>query len=171
MPQIKIPERLKIFFKKEGIDDLPRILEFLTQVSPVIIINNQSYPVLVSPGGKLVDNYTIGGAAFNVDTQHHRFIVPPGKRWLFFFGIAHPDVSGTVLVYLRNPDDKLLGTLGSFTAGTTQNKYPEPNVANQINENDCPFVMEAGWYIETVWGDVQTTAAKISCIILEIDIE
>ena len=78
MPQIKIPDSLKKFFRKEGIDDLPRILELLATVSPVIVINTQDFPVQSFPGGKKTIQKATGIAG-NVTTI---ITTPPDKKWL-----------------------------------------------------------------------------------------
>ena len=82
MPQIKIPDSLKKFFRKEGIDDLPRILELLATVNPVIVINSPNYPNAIFPGGKR-RIIKIAATAGNVITN----LSPgSGKRWLVLFG-------------------------------------------------------------------------------------
>ena len=79
MPEIKIPASLKAFFRKEGIDDLPTILQLLATVSPVIVINTQDFPVQTFPGGKLrivTEEVTNSDTGVSVDLRP-----PPGKKW------------------------------------------------------------------------------------------
>lgn len=171
MPQIKIPDRLKLFFKKEGIDDLPRILEFLTHVNPAIIINNNNYPVLTFLAGKIISNFETLGA---VSTK--RFTVPPGKRWRVLGLMSiEVDVDHTINIKLHDDKDKILGQIAQIAAPGVGNYYYPYDIAATAGSLEFwkmlkGLYLPAGWYLEITWGATQTTP-EVSFPVMEIDVE
>ena len=162
MAQIKIPDSLKAFFKKEGITDLPRILELLATVSPVVVINTEAFPVQTFPGGKLLDNWTLTGA---IDS--FKITVPPNKEWLLYGGIVNRDNSADLNIRVYNSDGKVIAFLGYSAAGTGEMAYPE-TTAQIYNMQSLPLPLKAGDYIEFAFGATQSTAAFVSAIVKEI---
>ena len=178
MPIIKIPDSLKKFFRKEGIDDLPRILELLATVSPVVVINTQDFPVQTFPGGKLIDNFTEVTLVSDTD-KLQTLKVPPGKRWLLFFGAIYngDSVNRACAVTIYNSAGKQLASLfsGSITTlkvGFFPSVATASGDANQIQI--CgPLPVKEGDYIEFYYAAGGASAggtAYFTAVVLEIDV-
>ena len=170
MAQIKIPDNLKAYFRAEGIDDLPTILEVLGTVHPVIIIDNQTAPALTFPGGKRVSNFETLGAVLE-----KRFTVSTGKRWIVSgFAYAERDVNATLNMGLYDENDKQIQILmTALAAGTTNLFFPYSLVATAATLETWKqfkgFIMEAKWYVKVTWGANQTTP-EVSFPVLEMDV-
>ena len=163
MPQIKIPDSLKKFFRKEGIDDLPRILDLLATVSPVVIINTQDFPVQTIPGGTL----RIINATHTETSPNQSYRPDSGKRWVLYaaginMGTLLADREGSVYIY----------------DGTTEYRISE-NEALVSEEYELFNLERVGWpfpithdlyiYIKTnmVAGDGDSTGFVV---VLEVDV-
>ena len=162
MARIKIPSSLKKFFKKEGIDDLPRILNLLATVSPVIVINTRDFPVQTFPSGKRLTNVeTLGAITSKIWT------VPLEKRWLVIGGYAERDASATLDLKVTDSADKTIIIMPQIAAGTTNIGFG--NFATDSTWAFNPFVLDEGDKVVLTWGDAQTTP-EVALLVLEIDL-
>ena len=154
MTKTTIKERLKTLFNREGLTDLPI----------VVVVNTPLYPVQTFPGGKLIDNYIELGA---ITTS--TITVPPGKRWLLYGGFCEIDTSATIVIEIRNADEKIIMQLAYQAASTNNLTYPnkESSIYGPLS---IPIPMKEGDYIYFIWGAAQTSPT-VSAIVLEIDME
>lgn len=116
---------------------------------------------------KKVNNYELYSASGPLwtDTTHYRATVPVGKRWFVLGGAVKRDASATINTGVYDAADKQIGKILDDAAGTGLVSFPE----------DCYFIgtswiLEAGEYIESVFGAAQGTGAYHSCVVVEIDV-
>ena len=162
MAKIKIPSSLKKFFKKEGIDDLPRILELLATVSPVVVINTRHFPVQTFPSGKRITNVETLGAVTS-----KTWTVPIEKRWLVIGGYAERDTSATLDLKVTDSAGKTIMIASQIAAGATNIGFG--SLASDTNWAFNPFVLDTDDKVVLTWGAEQTTP-EVALLVLEIDI-
>ena len=116
---------------------------------------------------KKVNNYAIdatGGGLFT-DTTHYRITCPAGKRWFVLSGSVKADVSATVQVHIFDSSDNIIDRLLYESASTTHFVFPESEFFTGNAK-----IIDAGEYLEILFGAIQGVGAFASCTILEIDI-
>lgn len=184
MPKIEIPSTLRNFFKKVGIDDLPRIFKVLGSVRGVVIVNVPASAIPIFPGGTKKVKIT-SVTVVNNTLLSHLVTVPKDERWLLI-GIrqVNPDnVDRACQVFLWNEKAKTskLRTLLSNTVlagGAYEQCWPNQYYNSGINQSNCPHpvIMEEGNTLEFVWaaGGASTGATDADGQVveyLEIDVE
>ncbi len=182
MPKIEIPQTLRNFFKKVGIDDLPRIFRVLGSVRGVVVVNVPSSAIPIFLGGKKV--VKIASVTLANDTLlSHLVTVPKGKRWLLL-GLhqVNPDnVDRACSVYLWNEAAKtslITLLLGNTVLTTAKQAWPNVFYNSGINQASGwhPRILEAGYTLEFEWsaGGASTGATDADGQVveyLEIDVE
>lgn len=119
---------------------------------------------------RLITNYekdATGATTRWPDTTHYKVTVPVGKRWFCYGGIISRSDSDAVAVWHKDASDNVLHEFDSKSAAT--GPLPWPSGTTYVSSN-FPFPMDAGTYIEMIFGGAQGATAYASCIVLEIDI-
>lgn len=110
------------------------------------------------------EDATAGGTHW-LDTTHYRVVVPAKKRWFVLGGQVDRDVSATVNTGVFDSSDNQIGKLMDDAAGTGLVSFPEDSYFI-----GTPWILDAGEYIESVFGVAQGASATHSCVVLEVDI-
>lgn len=119
---------------------------------------------------RVITNYekdATGGTTRWPDTTHYKVTVPPGKRWFVWGGVVNRDASQTVAIWVKDSSDNVLFQMAAYSAATGPTPYP---IEVYVGKIVLPIPMDAGTYIEMIFGGAQSTAAYASCIVSEIDI-
>ena len=163
MPIIKIPDSLKKFFRKEGIDDLPRILQLLATVSPVIVINTKDFPVQTFPGGK-IEGAGITHAFVSGSESSETIKVPAGKRWIVTNIFVYRPTEKSLDLQARNAADEAFFTT-ALVAGSGTNSWPGADYGGFLG-----LVMDSGDYVIFTFGDEAVSGDAVVMVRrLEID--
>ena len=103
-------------------------------------------------------------------TTSHKLTCPTDKRWFLLGGMTSRDISSTLDVVIRNTDDEIVSWLEDTAAGTGTTSFPSSVAATKHMIVTHPPVLDAGEYIEWMFGTAQDTAAIITCHVLEVDV-
>lgn len=127
---------------------------------------------MVLENARLVSNYDIDatGAGLWTDTTHYRATVPAGKRWYLMGGVISRAVSSTAYVYVYNAAAQLVMCLLASAAATTTNGYPQNYGDVSVQAAHYPIPLDAGWYVEAVFGTAQNASSYASCVVLEVSL-
>lgn len=112
-----------------------------------------------------------GATALWPDTTHYRAECPASKRWFLIGGICKRDAAQTATVTIRDSSDNMILYLEFQGAATATFVYPSRS-AGSLNWTiaHTGIVIDAGEYIEILFGGAQGAGAYASCIVLEVNV-
>jgi len=119
---------------------------------------------------KKVNNYLINATTTWTSTTTQKWTVPVGKRWFIVGGKVHRDVSSTIVVVITETGDGVIMSLGEGAAAT--GAFAFPSQASSANNQHMPYmpVVDVGEHVLVTLGTAQSTAAYVSCVVLEVDV-
>lgn len=122
--------------------------------------------------GRLVTNEFVFATTYSESDKHHKCTVPAGKRWFLIGGHVTRSQSSTLDVTMKASSDENLWYFCDEAAATSFINYP--NIATTATflrgTPPFPFVMDAGTYIDFLFGAAQAAGDTISCMVIEVDI-
>lgn len=110
--------------------------------------------------GRILVQTVLGGTNFSESTTHHVITVPAGKRWYHQNIVVTRDVSATLDVGVYDSNDVLIYYVAQVAAGADTRNITTSTLRH----------MQAGDYIDFVFGVAQTAAARITISYLELDV-
>lgn len=117
--------------------------------------------------GRKVNNF-LDDATSNWDTTTtHKFIVPAGKRWLLLGGNGFRSDAATVQVYCFNTANKKIFGLTELASAAGRFTYPSRTAEVDSGAIMDFMVLDAGEYVNFVFGAAQGATAYISCVVIE----
>lgn len=110
-----------------------------------------------------------GGTLWDTTTSF-KVVCPPNKRWFLVGGYGSRAVSSTMQAYKKDAADNIILVLANVAAATGIVSIPNNGVAVDSLQVSNYIVIDAGEYIEYVFGTAQNASSKAACVVLEIDV-
>ena len=105
--------------------------------------------------------YTGVSDTYWVDTTHYVVTVPADHIYLFWGGYLDGDAAGTINIYIKDASDNIImGPMLTEADCRVGYGYPDPAL---IHVN-MPIPLQAGWYVELLYGGAQGAGAFASCV-------
>lgn len=122
----------------------------------------------ILPFARKLNNYEADATSGTlwVSTTQFKVVCPTGKRWYLLYGVFNRTVNASVVMYIRDISNQVIGWLGALTAATGVAGYPyyTGSLSNPLR------VIDAGEYVSLEFGAAQDANAYASCVVLEVDV-